>query len=276
MVLIIVNIYKIYLLYIEADLIYFALSYLIDAIVMAIGFILVYKKENLDITKWSFDKNIAKELLKDSWPLLLSGIVVNIYMKIDQVMIKSFLTASDVGYYAVATRLVEAWYFIPTILSSTFAPAIIKAHKRSLKLFNQRLIRLYSLYLWVSIIVTIFMILSAKFLILLLFGEQYLASIIVLQIYALSVIATFVGMATSQYLIAKNLTKLSFYRTLTGMLANVLLNLILIPRFGIIGAAIATVVSYNLALFITFFFKDFKIQNKNLLKSINILSMWRQ
>lgn len=265
----IVNLFKLYLVFVNADLLYFAMAYFIESFILAIGFVLVYKKQKLNIFDWRFDKSVALSLLKDSWPLMLSGIVVNIYMKIDQVMIKHFLGATEVGLYAVAARLVEAWYFIPTILSASLSPAVINAHKKSLKLFNQRLVRLYSFYTWLSIIITLFMVTSASFLITLLFGEAYSGGVATLQIYALSTIATFVGMSTSQYLIAKNLTKISFYRTLIGMIVNVLLNIILIPRYGIEGAAVATVLSYGIATATIFLFKDARNQYRNLLKSFN-------
>lgn len=268
-VIAVINLFKIYLIFINADLLYFALVYLVESIILAIGFVLVYKKQKFNIFDWKFDKSLAFSLLKDSWPLMLSGIVVNIYMKIDQVMIKYFLGATEVGLYAVAARLVEAWYFIPTILSASLSPAVINAHKKSLKLFNQRLISLYSLYTWLSIVITLFMVISASFLITFLFGEEYSGGITTLQIYALSTIATFVGMATSQYLIAKNLTKISFYRTLIGMIVNVILNIILIPNYGIEGAALATVLSYGIATTTIFLFKDAKNQYRNLLKSFN-------
>ena len=76
-------------------------------------------------------------------------------------------------------------------------------------------------------------------------------------------------MRAGLYLLEKNLTKISFYRTLIGMIVNVLLNIILIPRYGIEGAAVATVLSYGIATATIFLFKDTRNQYRNLLKSFN-------
>ena len=62
--------------------------------------------------------------MKDSWPLLLSGLVVMVYMRIDQIMIKNMINDEAVGYYSSAVRLCEAWYFIPVTLCNSLFPAI--------------------------------------------------------------------------------------------------------------------------------------------------------
>jgi O-antigen/teichoic acid export membrane protein len=83
---------KIYLIMIKAPLIWFAWSFLFDSFVLACGFLYFFlKNSKLSLKRWSFSKSVAFELLKDSWPLILSGIVVSVYMKIDQVMIKEML-----------------------------------------------------------------------------------------------------------------------------------------------------------------------------------------
>jgi len=99
---------KLLMVYWKAPLIYFAIIFSFEFLVAAIGFITVYKKKGLKISGWKFDKQLSVELLKDSWPLILTGLVVSIYMKIDQVMIKNMLNNEQVGYYAAAVRLSEA------------------------------------------------------------------------------------------------------------------------------------------------------------------------
>ena len=110
---------RITLLLNEAPLIAFVWVVLFDSFVLALGFLYFYLHNHLSFGSWKFEKSIAKNLLKDSWPLLLSGIVVSIYMKIDQVMIKEMLDSEAVGQYAAAVRLSEAWYFIPVVVSAS-------------------------------------------------------------------------------------------------------------------------------------------------------------
>ena len=139
------SIVKIVLIVVEAPLIAFAWAVLFDSVVLALGFTYFYFQNHLSIKKWKFEKNAALSLLKDSWPLILSSIVVSIYMRIDQVMIKEMMDNVAVGQYAAAVRLSEAWYFIPMVVASSFFPAIINAKKQSEEIYSARMQRLYNL-----------------------------------------------------------------------------------------------------------------------------------
>jgi PST family polysaccharide transporter len=91
----------------------------------------------------------------------------------------------------------------------------------------------------------------------------------VLSIYAWTTIPIFLGVASSQFLVAENLTKISFYRTLFGSIASIFLNLILIPRYGIKGAAWAVLISFVITVFSIFFFKRAVGHGLQLLRSLN-------
>ena len=109
----------------------------------------------LSFKLWKFDRNLAIELLKDSWPLVLSGLVISIYLKIDQVMIKEMLNTEMVGQYAAAVRLSEAWLFIPAIISSSLFPAILNAKEQSEELYYARIFSLFKLVVWLAIAIAI-------------------------------------------------------------------------------------------------------------------------
>jgi len=128
------SVVKVTLILNEAPLVAFVWVVFFDSIVLALGLIYFFIKEmTCDIQKISFKKEAAILLLKDCWPLILSGIVISVYMKIDQVMIKEMLGSEAVGQYAVAVRLSELWYFIPMIVVSSLFPAIINAKEISEK-----------------------------------------------------------------------------------------------------------------------------------------------
>ena len=77
-----------------------------------------------------FNKHIAISLLKDSYPLVLTGFVTSIYIKIDQIMIKEFLDSEAVGQYSAAIKLTEGWLLLPAIVASSLLPAIINLKKK--------------------------------------------------------------------------------------------------------------------------------------------------
>lgn len=235
------SIIKIILILNGADLLSFTWVILFDSLVLSLGFIYFFvKRSNVKIKNIRFDKQIAIALLKDSWPLFLSGIVISIYMKVDQVIIKQLLGSEEVGQYAAATRLSEAWYFIPMVIASSLFPAIISAKNQSKELYYSRLQKLYDLMVWMSIAIALPMTFLSDTIVNIVYGSQYNEAGSVLMIHIWTGVFVFLGVAFSGYLSVENLTKKAFYRTLLGAILNVILNYILIPKYGINGSAIAT------------------------------------
>lgn len=240
---------KIYLMVVHANLVWFAVATFLESSLLAIGFFVIYKLQHLSPLAWRFNKNAALKLLKDAWPLILSGIVIMIYMKIAQVFIKNMLDETQNGYYATAVRLTEAWYFIPMAITASLFPAIVSAKNVSEELYRSRLQKLYDVLAWISIGLAIPVTFLAAPVMELLFGPKYLPAAPVLTVYIWAGVPTFLGVANSQYLITENLTRMSFYRTLLGMVANVVLNIYVIPRWGIVGSAWVTLISQTIATF---------------------------
>ncbi len=271
--ILLVSLIKFALIIIKAPLIYFIIAFALEFVFNAIGYFIVYHLQKLKIIQWKFDKELAKSLLKDSWPLILSGVVVSIYMKVDQVLIKNMLDVKEVGYYAAAVRLSESWYFIPVAISNALFPAIVNAKNISKELYLTRLQKLYDILAWIAIGISIPVSFFSAEIINLLYGSKYLSSAPILTIYIWAGAAVFLGVASSQYLVTENLTKISLMRTSLGMIANVILNIIFIPQYGIVGSAVATLISYTLATFSIIFFKDTSHQFVMMLKSIFLINL---
>ena len=241
------SIIKIYLVLTETELIWFVLVTALDALSLAISYFVAYQLQKNSAFYKHFDFGIAKRLLKDSWPLIFSAIVVMIYMRIDQIMIKEMLGEYEVGIYSVAVRLSEAFYFIPMLVTASLFPAILNAKKQSEELYKQRLQRLYTFMVWFAIAIALPMTFLSKWLILQLFGEAYQEAGQVLMIHIWAAIFVFLGVAFSKYLLTENLTKISFQRTLLGAVSNLIFNLWLIPIYGVSGAAVATLLAQFIA-----------------------------
>ncbi|OAG27032.1 flippase [Thermodesulfatator autotrophicus] len=241
---------KVVLLIIKAPLIAFAVVAVCDTFIAAIGYMFFYSKYGSGaFTKWKFNFEVAKSLLKDSWPLVFSGIVIMIYMRIDQVMIKNMLGDWSVGQYAAAVRLTEVFLFIPVIITKSLMPSVIKAKKISVKLYYDRLQSLYQFLIFIAFIIAVLVFFTRDELISLLYGEAYFKASKILGIYVWSNIFVYMNNASWQWYIAENLQYLASLRLGLGALANVLLNLYTIPRWGIAGAALATLISYSIATY---------------------------
>lgn len=247
---VIASIYKLVLIYFSASLIYFGIAYLVEAIVLAIGLIVMYNIKAGSLFAWKFNRSYIKELLNDAWPLLFSGFVVLIYMKTDQIMIKFLIDEKAVGYYAAAVRLSEVWIFVGTMICASLFPAIVNAKNKSSKLYNNRMQQLYDLMVYLAVAIALPISILSHFIINLTFGSNYIESASVLSIHVWTMVFVYLGAASSKWLIAENLQKITLYRTTLGAIVNVILNLVLIPKFGIQGAAFATLVSQMFASYL--------------------------
>ena len=271
--LVISSITKLVFVWIAAPLVWFACVFLLDAVVRAVGLTAMYLQNTGKVWHWKWRWQTAKVLLRDSWPLILSGMVISIYMKIDQVMIKEMLGAEQVGHYAAAVRLSEAWYFVPMAITSSVFPAIINAKKQSEELYYQRLQQLYDLMVWLAVAIALPTTFLAPWVIRVLYGDAFLPTAGVLSIHIWAGVFVFLGFVNGRWIIAENLQYIATIRSTAGAMVNVALNIVLIPKYGINGAAIATFFSVFVASHIAFFFINkarmvFRMQNKSFLRPV--------
>lgn len=243
---------KIIVILLNGGVIWIVAVYVVDSFLQGAGFIVMYKRYGLKIKNWFFNKSLARDILKDSWPLMLASAASFIFLRIDQVMIGALLGEQEVGLYAAAVRLVEVWYFIPGIICGSLFPAIVNARKTDLLIYKKRLKALYLLMIGISLFIAIISTILAPWIITLLFGSEYCGAIIILQIYVWSGIGLFVGVAINQYFLSENHSRTIFLYNLLSMSANVVLNIILIPRLGLTGAAWATLISYSAGPIVVF------------------------
>ena len=242
--LVVSSITKLIFIWISAPLVWFACVFLLDAVVRAGGLTAMYLKNSGNVWHWKWQWQAAKALLRDSWPLILSGMVISIYMKIDQVMIKEMLGAEQVGHYAAAVRLSEAWYFVPMTLTSSVFPAIINAKKQSEELYYQRLQKLYDLMVWLAVAIALPTTFLAPWVIRVLYGEAFLPAAGVLSIHIWAGVFVFLGVAVGKWFLSENLQFIAMICATIGAMINVLLNFILGEKYGIVGYAYATLISY--------------------------------
>jgi len=159
-------------------------------------------------------------------------------------MIKEMLGAEQVGHYAAAVRLSEAWYFVPMTLTSSVFPAIINAKKQSEELYYQRLQKLYDLMVWLAVAIALPTTFLAPWVIRVLYGEAFLPAAGVLSIHIWAGVFVFLGVAVGKWFLSENLQFIAMICATIGAMINVLLNFILGEKYGIVGYAYATLISY--------------------------------
>jgi len=256
---------KVTLIIFGGGIISLLIIYIFDYIWQAILLVKLYNIQGFKILYWKFKSELAKSLWRDSWPLMLSSVASFVYLRIDQVMIGKIMGESAVGIYAASVKITEVFYFLPIIICGSLFPAIVNARNTNLKVYYRRLKNLYRLTGSLGFLVTLVIALLAQPLISFIFGAAYLAAVPVLQIYIWSSIGLFLGVVVSNQLMAENRTKIIFIINFSAMAINVVLNIILIPKLGLVGAALSTLSAYSIApiwmLFLKRYNKDKVIIN---------------
>ncbi len=262
------SVIKIGILYYNLPLVYLLLSYVLDHIIGAIGYIYLYKKYVGSIFNFSVEKNIVKGLIIKSWPLTISALATTIYIRIDQIFIKVLLGSESLGLYAIAVRFSEVWFIISEVMCLSLLPAILNAEKTNNELFLSRSKRLYSLLFYSAIGVCIIMYVISPILINTLYGEAYSQSVNILRLYIWSIVGFFIATALNQFLFAKGKLKTILFMNIIGMSLSVALNYILIPILGIQGAILANIVAYTLPFIIILSLKNMREQRITFIKAV--------
>jgi polysaccharide transporter, PST family len=261
--LFILSVLKIVFVHYQAPLILFVCLPILEAAFYSLILIWFYSKNNSykRIMNWTVNRARAIFLLKESFPLLLNGIAVGIFLSIDQVMLGQMVGKSAVGTYSIAVNLSEMWYMIPVIFSSSLYPSVIQLKHQDKALYEKRMQRYYDLMALLAYGVILCFLPFSRILIISLYGVEYLESVSILYIHILTCPFNFIGIAQSTWLISEGLQKFNFYASFLGAILNIALNAVLIPKFAGIGAAIATLISYAGASY--FFFLLFPETRKN-------------
>jgi O-antigen/teichoic acid export membrane protein len=262
---------KIYLVLTGADLIWFVSVSFFDQITLAVTLCVAYRYQNIGSFYRYFDWNVAGKLLKLSWPVIFTGLVMMVYMRSDQIIIKEVLGEREVGLYAAAIRLSEMWYFIPGAIVASLFPAVVNARKTNTSLYFIRLQRLYTFVVWIAIAIALPITFMSDWLVTLIYGEIYREAGKVLMIHIWGGVFVFLGVASNAYLLAENFMRKMLYKSICGAATNILLNFILIPRYGIYGAAIATLCA-QVAVHYVYDIFDSELHAQLRLKTLAILN----
>ena len=248
--LLIVSLFKVALILSNASVVSFAVLGALELLLTAVGLLLAYRFHGNNVRCWRFTVKRGKALLNDSWPAIFAGLSVMLYMRLDQIMLGQMLGDEAVGLYSAVVRISEAWYFIPMVIVQSLLPSIVRSRQNNEKLYYQRLQKLFYMLVVISYLVAIPMIFLSGFVIDLLYGSAYAPAANVLTIHIWAGIFVSLGLVSGSWYVAENLIRLSMYRALLGAVINIVMNIFLIDMYGIIGAAVSTVISYGASAWI--------------------------
>lgn len=265
--IILMSIVKLALIYFNCSLEFFIYAYALDFILLALFLCLTHflKKEYNFFSRW--DSKIVKKLFASALPMMLASFSVVLYMKMDQLMIKSLLGNKELGLYSSSVKLYDSFLGFMLTLTMALLPMIIKLKTVSNKKYKEGLIKLFSFVFWFNNAVALIVTLFKSYIVKLLYGNDYIESQYVLAIIFWSAGLSSVGSVTARYFTVENMEMKMFKRTLLSLLINLFLNYILIPIYGIEGSAVATIITLIFGNYLfDYFDKDLKqltlIKNK--------------
>ena len=236
------SLYRLYLLANGADILWFAFATSVDTLVLALVLFIFYVKENG--FRPGISLPLGKKLLKQSYHYLISGLIAILYSKIDQIMLGDMLDKASVGLYSAALTIAGLWGMIPSAFIQSVSPILYKNAQTDRGMFLKRLKQSYAGIWFLNVCWSLAISLFSYWVVLLLYGAEYMgarkALIIVVWYSGISSL----GSLTQVYLATENKNKYINYFALAGLVTDVVLNALLIPHFGITGAAVATLATY--------------------------------
>jgi polysaccharide transporter, PST family len=247
----ITNGFKIVALVLHAPLEVFIWLFQLEFVLIFVFYALNYGR---GIWAWKYDKHMAFTLLKYSWPIVVVSLAASIQSYFDQILLGTSIGPEELSQYTVALSLITALNFVPTIIYTSTAPEILLAKKKNTYLYHQKLKRIYRWMFLLSVGMILPFVLFSHPIVQLLYGKQYHQAGFYLAFFSLRLFFVNIGMAKQQFIVAENLFKFNMYSSIAGAVLNVLLNLILIPRFASMGAFIAILISYTFTVFLNDFF----------------------
>lgn len=236
------SIYNIYLLANNADIEWFALASSMDSIFLALFLMLFYIKENGFHP--AFSATAGKTLMKQSYHYLISGLIAIVYSQVDRIMLKSMLDSTSVGLYSAALSIAAMWSMIPSAIIQSVSPVLYKNADEDYPLFLKRLRQSYALIWFFNICWSIMISVFSYWVVYFLYGQAYMGAriplVIVVWYYGISSL----GSLTQVYLANAGLNKYVNRFAIAGLMVDIILNALMIPKWGTTGAAIATLVTY--------------------------------
>jgi O-antigen/teichoic acid export membrane protein len=233
-----------------ASLITFGWVVLFESMVLCFGLLVIYQLKYNSLSKWKSSFRKILSLLKSTLPLILAGAAFILFTRIDQVMLGEISGDSSVGLYAAAVRLSEGWMFVPALIATSLFPALLDARSKNYELYLMRIQHLLNLMVFFSVIVSILFTFISSPLINFIYGPNYSQTSVILSIHIWGMVFNTISIVSFRYFLVEGMQIFSFYRALAGLIINIGLNLWLIPLYGAVGAAIATVIAQIIAAYL--------------------------
>lgn len=265
---IIVALYKTYLLATQKSVVWFAFSNVLDYFLISAILMVMYRRVGGQPLK--VDWKVGREMLSRSKYYIIPSLMVMIFQHTDRIMVKLMIGQAETGYYSAAITCIGISGFVFAAVIDSARPVIVEMKEKDQSLYEKRIIQLYSVITCMSIAQSIAMTLLAKPLVWLLYGPDYSRTAVILAVAVWYTTFGYYGSVRNIWILAEQKQKYLTGINVAGALANVILNFCLIPVWGAVGAAVASLFTqFFTNVIIGFVFKPIRQNNKLMVKSWN-------
>ena len=236
-----ISIYQLVLIRRGRPVTWFAVAKALEYLIAAIGLWFVYWHRGGCKLSFSFAR--LKGMLSRSAPYILSLTLVMTFAQVDHIMVKIMLGEEATGFYSAAVTCANLTEFIFIAVIDTIRPTILEAHNDLTGSYETRLTELYSFVIYLALAQSIFITALARPIITLLYGNAYLDATGVLRLLVWYTVFVYIGFVRDIWILAEAKQKYLWRINLMGALSNIALNYLMIPKFGIEGAALASMLT---------------------------------
>ena len=265
----IISVYRIWLLISNKSVYWFAVANALDAMLIGIVLVLIYKK--LGGQKFIFSIRRGKCMWNRSKHFIVSSLMITIFTQTDKVMLKLMLDETVTGYYAAATTCVFLTNFVFNAIFDSMRPYILnsKANESNIS-YEKKMTTLFAIIIFLSVAQCVMIFLFSEWIIYILYGKEYAGAISILRVLVWYTLFSYIGMSRSIWILAESKQCYLWIINFSGAVANIILNLFMIPFWGGLGAAVASLITqFFTNVVMVQIIPELRKSNSILLKSLN-------
>lgn len=263
-----VSVYKLWLLMSGKSIYWFSVSNSLDYLLIAAALLIIYKKLGGQPLSFSFAR--GREMLKRSGHYILSALMVTVFAQTDRIMLKMMAGAETVGYYSAAVACTTMSNFVFAAIIDSARPTVLRSLQSDRAQFERNYSLLYTVVIYLALFQSVVVCLLSGWMIRIFYGDSYGASVPILRLAIWYTTFSYIGAVRDIWILAKNRQNLLWKVNLSGALMNVMLNALLIPRHGAMGAAAASLATQIFTnVVIGFIVRPLRENNVLLIQSLN-------
>lgn len=260
--------YKIFLLATGKSVYWFAVSNALDHLLISVATFCIYKK--LGGSRLVFSLSIAKRMFSQSRHYIVSSLMVTIFAQTDRIMLTLMESEASTGYYSAAVSCTSIASFLFAAIIDSARPAIFESKNQNEEKFAKQTVLLYSIIIYLALFQSLAIALLSKPLVHILYGTSFYPAVPALRVITWYTMFSYLGGVRNIWMLAEKKQKYLWIINLSGALLNVVMNAVLIPIWGVVGAAVASLLTQIFTnVVIGFIIKPIRPNNRLMIAALN-------